>query len=150
MTESERADPRRWTVWKSCPGGIDFLDENLLGALEREWVDSQVEGRPRTGWLVDGDSGIEIRSSPGDAEERVGERPRGSIGRYRAQPDGGVSAELWPEAADLEAGWRDGFALILTRRGLLVVRRDGLATAAIRRASVWSPDTGGWVTLTLP
>ena len=150
MTEWDRADPGRWTLWKSCPGGIDFLGEDQLRTLEREWVESQLDGRCRAGWLIEGDAGIEIRSSPGVEVESVGERPRGSIGSFRTQPDDGVSSELWPGAADLEGGWRDGFRLVLNRRGVLVVRRDALAKATRRRVSIWSPDTGGWVTLTLP
>ena len=150
MTEWNQVDPGRWTMWKSCPGGIDFLEEELLRSLERVWVESQLEGRCRVGWLIAGDSGIELRSSPGVTVESAGERPRGSIGSYRAQPDEGISSELWPEAGDLEAGWRDGFSLVLNRRGLLVVRRDALASETHRRVSIWSPDTGGWVTLTLP
>ena len=150
MTEWKKADPGRWTMWKSCPGGIDFLEEGLLRALERVWVESQLEGRSRAGWLIEGDAGIELRSGPGGEEESVGERPRGSIGSFRTQPDDGVLSELWPEAEDLEVGWCDGFRLVLNRRGLLVIRRDALATETRRRVSIWSPDTGGWVTLTLP
>lgn len=134
------------------PGGVDFIDAELLQFLGNEWIESQVSGQRRSGWIVDGIGGIEILSGQDevDATFDSDHRPRGLLGRYRTEPDDGISVGHWPEPSDLEAGWRLGFGVVVTRRGLLVIRRDADSTGEMKRVSVWSPESAGWVTISLP
>ena len=95
MVVRGRADPWGMIIRLPHPSGIDFIDGRVLVLLEKEWIRSQLAGRRRTGWIVEGPEGIEVlRQGPAAEPRERDRRPRGSIASFRTEPDDGVAVEF--------------------------------------------------------